>query len=63
LIWWKDDDALLGIPDRFSINLLVSAATGLEASKVFDYQFGGISLGKVFDPTSISREMAISDLF
>jgi hypothetical protein len=63
LIWWKDTDSLLAMPDYQTINVLVTAASGLESKKVFDYQFGGISLSRRFDPMTISREMAISDLF
>lgn len=63
LIWWENSDALLTLPDTSGINVLVTAQSGLDQHKVFDYQFGGISLCSQFSPHLINREMAISDLF
>lgn len=63
LIWWEDADALLELPDASAINVLVTLQSGLDKYKIFDYQFGGISLCTHFDPHLINREMAISDLF
>lgn len=63
LIWWEDSDALLALPDTSEINVLVTTQSGLDQYKVFDYQFGGISLCSQFSAHLINREMAISDLF
>lgn len=63
LLWWEAPDALQGLPDDASINVLVSTTSGLEPNRQFDYQFGGIGLRSAFDPAAINREMAISDLF
>lgn len=63
LLWWEDWASLEAIPSDSPINVLVSATSGLEPNRQFDYQFGGISLHSTFKPTAINREMAISDLF
>lgn len=63
LLWWDAPDALASLPDDASVNVLVSASSGLEPNRQFDYQFGGIGLRTDFDVASINREMAISDLF
>jgi hypothetical protein len=63
LLWWDAPEALASLPDDASVNLLVSASSGLEPNRQFDYQFGGIGLRSAFDVTAINREMAISDLF
>jgi len=63
LLWWDAPEALASLPDDASVNLLVSASSGLEPNRQFDYQFGGISLRSAFAVNAINREMAISDLF
>lgn len=63
LLWWDAPEALTSLPDDASVNVLVSASSGLEPNRQFDYQFGGIGLCSVFNPLAINREMAISDLF
>jgi hypothetical protein len=63
LLWWDAPEALASMPDGVSVNVLVSASSGLEPNRMFDYQFGGIGLRSTFDAATINREMAISDLF
>jgi hypothetical protein len=63
LLWWDSPEALASLPDDASVNVLVSASSGLEPNRQFDYQFGGVGLCSTFDDTAINREMAISDLF
>jgi hypothetical protein len=63
LLWWDAPEAFTSLPDDASVNVLVSASSGLEPNRQFDYQFGGIGLRSVFNPIAINREMAISDLF
>lgn len=63
LLWWESPEAIEMLPDLVSVNLLVSANSGLDAEKQFDYQFGGIGLKSSFDAKAIHRVMAISDLF
>lgn len=63
LLWWEASEAFVSLPDDVSFNVLVSASSGLEPNRLFDYQFGGIGLRSSFDAAIINREMAISDLF
>ena len=63
LLWWEAPDAIASLPDNVSVNLLVSASSGLEPNRQFDYQFGGLGLSSAFDVAAINLEMAISDLF
>lgn len=63
LLWWDEPEALQALPEGTAVNLLVQAASGLEAKRQFDYQFGGIGLRASFDASRFNREMAMSDLF
>ncbi|MBC3936359.1 GNAT family N-acetyltransferase [Undibacterium sp. CY7W] len=63
LLWWENSEDFISLPDDASFNVLVSASSGLEPNRLFDYQFGGIGLRSSFDAAAINREMAISDLF
>ena len=63
LLWWADADSWRSLPENVPTNVLVTRQSGLECSKAFDYQFGGISLCSAFDHQTIQREMALSDLF
>jgi hypothetical protein len=63
LLWWDTAEAFDSIPDDVFVNILVSASSGLEPNRQFNYQFGGIGLCSVFDVIAINREMAISDIF
>ncbi len=63
LLWWESAAALAALPEGMAINVLVGSDAGLESCKSFDYQFGGIGLGREFRPQSVNREMALSDLF
>lgn len=64
LLSFKTRDDLERLPDNVWINLLVPAeAKQFMPFKVFDYQFGGISLKSRFDPERVVRLMALSDVF
>ena len=64
LIYFDSVEALHGLPDSENINILLPH-NFLEfiGNKVFDYQFGGHSINKFFDPETIERQMCLSDVF
>jgi len=64
LIYFAAPEALDELPDGCSINLLVPHDFGMfEEQKVFEYQFGGLSLKRQFIPDQIDRQMCLSDVF
>lgn len=64
LMAFNHPDQLVALPEGRSVNLLLPATvTSLLPHKVFDYQFGGLSLSSPFEPDRIHRQMALSDVF
>ncbi|GAB3414941.1 GNAT family N-acetyltransferase [Massilia agilis] len=64
LMYFASVDALRQLPDDAGINLLLPHDFGrFQENKVFDYQFGGLSLAGQFDPAGIKRQMCLSDVF
>lgn len=64
LMAFDHPDQLVALPEGRSVNLLLPATvTSLLMHKVFDYQFGGLSLSSPFEPGMILRQMALSDVF
>ncbi len=64
LVYLKKIDSLNYLPENKKINLLVSSEMkDLMKYRKFNYQFGGISINKVFFPETINRQMALSDVF
>jgi hypothetical protein len=64
LMAFDHPDQLAALPEDRLVNLLLPAsAASLLQFKLFDYQFGGLSLSSPFDPDRIVRQMALSDVF
>ena len=64
LMYFNSVDSLHTLPKNKKINLLLqNEITQLRNFKVFDYQFGGISINRKFDPSTINRQMCMSDIF
>lgn len=52
------------LPDEKNINILLHGDDKqFYQYKIFDYQFGGVSLCKEFKPTLFNRQMCLSDVF
>lgn len=64
LVYFASPDVLEQLPDGQPVTLLVPHDAGLfDQHKVFDYQFGGLSLKQGFVPGEIDRQMCLSDVF
>jgi hypothetical protein len=64
LIYFDSLDALEGLPNDQPLNILLSSnVVDFLENKVMDYQFGGISITREFQPELFSRQMCMSDVF
>lgn len=64
VIYYESLEALKNLPTASAYNLLLPADIVSDKSVVsFEYMFGGLGLNKDFDPTSVHRQMCLSDVF
>lgn len=64
LMYFDSLACLKRLPDDKLINVIVPASANLfREFKIFDYQFGGVSIGRDFSAEQIVRHMSLSDVF
>lgn len=64
LIYFDSLDALNRLPDDQRLNILLSCdVVDFLENKIMDYQFGGISITREFQPELFSKQMCMSDVF
>lgn len=64
VLYFDSADNFEKLPEKKNINLLVRGEDlQLRDFMTFEYQFGGVTINKDFDPSVVNRQMCLSDVF